>query len=142
MITIKYILPADDLHRLALKRRFQLSICRLLTSAALGFIAEIDIKNYTEKFVPTPTIECKVLTDVLKRDQWSRAEADTNSVKILTAATSDIIVESLAKSSSRAPRNHHRGESSHQASQHHRREPREIFIASPPKSSLRIKVDC
>ena len=104
-ITIEYILPADDLHRLALKRRFQLSICRLLTSAALGFIAEIDIKNYTKheavmdllatspsfllvdpiarsfrelfillykeahklKFVPpSPTIECKVLTDVLK----------------------------------------------------------------------------
>ena len=47
-ITIKYILPADNLHCLALKRRFQLSICRLLASAALGFIAEIDIKNYNE----------------------------------------------------------------------------------------------
>jgi hypothetical protein len=47
-ITIKYFLPADKLHRLALKRRFQLSNCRLLTSAVLGFIAEIDIKNYTK----------------------------------------------------------------------------------------------
>ena len=47
-ITNKYFLQADNLHRLALKRRFQLSICRLLTSAALGFIVEIDIKNYTE----------------------------------------------------------------------------------------------
>ena len=100
-ITNKYILPADNLHCLALKRRFQLSICRLLTSAALGFIAEIDIKNYNEhdamdllatspaslltspiaksyrefallykeahklKFVPPPTTENKVLTDVL-----------------------------------------------------------------------------
>ena len=43
-----YFLPVENLHRLALKRRFQLSICRLLTSAALGFIAEIDIKNNTE----------------------------------------------------------------------------------------------
>jgi hypothetical protein len=47
-ITIKYILPADNLHCLALKRFFQLSICRLLASAALGFIAETDIKNYNE----------------------------------------------------------------------------------------------
>jgi len=47
-ITKEYILPEDNLHGLALKRRFQLSICRLLTSAALGFIREIDIKNYTE----------------------------------------------------------------------------------------------
>ena len=47
-ITNKYFLQADNLHCLALKRRFQLSICRLLTSAALGFTAEIDIKNYTE----------------------------------------------------------------------------------------------
>jgi hypothetical protein len=47
-ITREYILPADNLLCLALKRRFQHSICRLLTSAALGFIAEIDIKNYTE----------------------------------------------------------------------------------------------
>jgi hypothetical protein len=43
-----YFLPAENLHRLALKRCFQLSICRLLASAALGFIAEIDIKNNTE----------------------------------------------------------------------------------------------
>jgi hypothetical protein len=47
-ITKEYLLPADNLLCLALKRRFQHSICRLLTSAALGFIAEIDIKNYTE----------------------------------------------------------------------------------------------
>ena len=47
-ITIEYSLPADNLHQLALKRRFQQSLCRLLTSAALGFIAEIDIKNCTE----------------------------------------------------------------------------------------------
>ena len=47
-ITIEYILPVDDLHHLALKRCFQLSIFRLLTSAALGFIPEIDIKNYTK----------------------------------------------------------------------------------------------
>ena len=47
-ITNDYFLPAEDLHRLALKRRFQLSICRLLTSAALGFIAETNIKNNTE----------------------------------------------------------------------------------------------
>ena len=44
-ITIKYFLQANNLHRLALKRRFQLSICRLLTSAALGSIAETDIKT-------------------------------------------------------------------------------------------------
>jgi hypothetical protein len=42
-ITNEYFLPVDSLHCLALKRRFQLSICRLLASTALGFIAEIDI---------------------------------------------------------------------------------------------------
>ena len=47
-ITNDYFLPAEELHCLALKRRFQLSICRLLTSAALGLIAKIDIKNYTK----------------------------------------------------------------------------------------------
>ena len=39
------------------------------------------------KFVPTPTIECKVLTNMLKRDQWSRAKADTNSVNTLIENT-------------------------------------------------------
>ena len=47
-ITNDYFLPAEDVHRLALKRRFQLSVCRLLTSAATGFIAEINIKNNTK----------------------------------------------------------------------------------------------
>ena len=45
-ITTEYFLPADKIMRLALKRQFQLSICKLLSSAALGFIAEIDMKNY------------------------------------------------------------------------------------------------
>jgi hypothetical protein len=80
-------------------------------------------------FFPTPTIKCKVLTDVIKRDQWSRAKEDTNSVKILTAATSDIIVASLAKSSSRAPRDSHCVEFSLQTSRHLRPEPRKIIIA-------------
>ncbi len=46
--TTEYFLPADNITRLALKRRFQLSICKLLSSAALGFIAELDIQNYPE----------------------------------------------------------------------------------------------
>ena len=44
---------------------------------------------------------------------------------------------SFAKSSTQAPQNHHRRESSRQALQHHRPKPRKIFIASPPRSSLR-----
>ena len=47
-LTHDYFLPVEDLHRQSLKRRFQLSICRLLTSAALGFVAELDIKNNNE----------------------------------------------------------------------------------------------
>jgi hypothetical protein len=47
-ITSEYFLLADNITRLALKRRFQLSVCKLFSSAALGFIAEIDIKDYHE----------------------------------------------------------------------------------------------
>jgi hypothetical protein len=135
MITIDYILPADDLLRLALKRRFQLSICRLLTSAALGFIAEIDIKNYTEKsFLLQPSsakslptcskeingheprqtrIRSKYLLQ-LHPTSSSRASRNLHREppEIIIAGKPaikprNIIVASLAKSSLRAPRNHH-----------------------------------
>ena len=45
-ITSEYFLPADNIMRLALKRQFQLSICKLISSASLGLIAEIDMKKY------------------------------------------------------------------------------------------------
>jgi hypothetical protein len=109
MITIEYILPADDLHRLALKRRFQLSICRLLTSAALGVIAEIDIKK-------------------LHRKNCSYSNHRVQSPYRRTQKRS--MVTSRGR--------HEFGQNTYCSYiRHHRREPCEIFITSPRKSSSR-----
>ena len=41
-----FVLPIFDMNVKALRRRFQLSFCRLLSSAAKGFIAQVRIEEY------------------------------------------------------------------------------------------------
>ena len=41
-----FVLPIFDMNFKALRRRFQLSFCRLLSSAAKGFIAQVRIEGY------------------------------------------------------------------------------------------------
>ena len=41
-----FVLPVFDMNVKALRRRFQLSFCRLLSSAAKGFIAQVGIEGY------------------------------------------------------------------------------------------------
>jgi hypothetical protein len=42
----RFVLPVFDMNVKALRRRFQLSLCRLLSSAAKGFIAQVGTKGY------------------------------------------------------------------------------------------------
>ena len=42
----RFVLPVFDMNVKALRRRFQLSFCRLLSSAAKGFIAQVGIEGY------------------------------------------------------------------------------------------------
>jgi len=42
----RFVLPIFDMNVKALRRRFQLSFCRLLSSAAKGFIAQVGIEGY------------------------------------------------------------------------------------------------
>jgi hypothetical protein len=42
---MRYVLPVQDLNVRAMRKRFQLSYCRLLSSAAKGFIAQIGAKG-------------------------------------------------------------------------------------------------
>ena len=42
----RFVLPVFDMNVKALQRRFQLSFCRLLSSAAKGFIAQVGIEGY------------------------------------------------------------------------------------------------
>lgn len=44
----KYIRPVEALNIEAYKRRFQFAVCRMLRQAAQVFIAQLDIKNYSE----------------------------------------------------------------------------------------------
>jgi hypothetical protein len=41
-----YVLPVQDLNVRAMKKRFQLSYCRLLSLAAKGLIAQVGTKGY------------------------------------------------------------------------------------------------
>ncbi len=41
-----YVLPVQDLNVRVMRKRFQLSYCRLLSSAAKGFIAQVRAKGY------------------------------------------------------------------------------------------------
>jgi hypothetical protein len=42
----RYVLPVQDLNVRAMRKRFQLSYCRLSSSAAKGFIAQVGTKGY------------------------------------------------------------------------------------------------
>ena len=42
----RFVLPVFDMNVKALRRRFQLSLCRLLSSAAKGFIAQVGTEGY------------------------------------------------------------------------------------------------
>ncbi len=101
----------------------------LATSPSLLLLEPI-AKTFTEfillykevhklKFVPLPTIEHKVFTGVLNKINGHEVRK-TQIPKDPNKNTRDIFIASLAKSSLQTPRNHHCGESSHQASQHHR----------------------
>jgi hypothetical protein len=43
---MRYVLPMQDLNVRAMRKRFQLSYCRLLSSAAKGFIAQVGAEGY------------------------------------------------------------------------------------------------
>ena len=42
----RFMLPVQELNCGALKKRYQLAVCRLLTMAAKGFIAQVGIEGY------------------------------------------------------------------------------------------------
>jgi hypothetical protein len=42
----RFVLPIQELNCRALKKRYQLAVCRLLTMAAKGFITQVGIKGY------------------------------------------------------------------------------------------------